>query len=140
MDGGGLKPADRNVEGMVEMMLDATRNYDNPFTTERLFAWHARLFPTGRSGMRKIRVGAWRDDGDGPMQVVSGPVGKERVHFQAPGAGRLNAEMIAFVDWVNARPQIHPVLKTGVAHLWFVTLPPFDHGHRRIAPAIAHLF
>jgi len=139
MDAGGLKPADRNVDGIVEMMLDATRNYDNPFTTERLFAWHASLFPTGRSGMRKIRVGAWRDDGDGPMQVVSGPVGKERVHFEAPGAGRLNAEMIAFVDWFNAGPEIDPVLKAGVAHLWFVTIHPFDDGNARIARAIADL-
>jgi len=139
MDAGGLKPADRNVDGIVEMMLDATRNYDNPFTTERLFAWHASLFPTGRSGMRKIRVGAWRDDGDGPMQVVSGRVGKERVHFEAPGAGRLNAEMIAFVDWFNAGPEIDPVLKAGVAHLWFVTIHPFDDGNGRIARAIADL-
>jgi Fic family protein len=139
MDAGGLKPADRNVDGIVEMMLDATRNYDNPFTTERLFAWHASLFPTGRSGMRKIRVGAWRDDGDGPMQVVSGRVGKERVHFEAPGAGRINAEMIAFVDWFNAGPEIDPVLKAGVAHLWFVTIHPFDDGNGRIARAIADL-
>jgi len=139
MDAGGLKPADRNVDGIVEMMLDATRNYDNPFTTERLFAWHASLFPTGRSGMRKIRVGAWRDDGDGPMQVVSGRVGKERVHFEAPGAGQLNAEMIAFVDWFNAGPEIDPVLKAGVAHLWFVTIHPFDDGNGRIARAIADL-
>jgi len=139
MDAGGLKPADRNVDGIVEMMLDATRNFDNPFTTERLFAWHASLFPTGRSGMRKIRVGAWRDDGDGPMQVVSGRVGKERVHFEAPGAGRINAEMIAFVDWFNAGPEIDPVLKAGVAHLWFVTIHPFDDGNGRIARAIADL-
>src|SRR5260370_3685796 len=94
MDAGGLKPADRNVDGIVEMMLDATRNYDNPFTTERLFAWHASLFPTGRSGMRKIRVGAWRDDGDGPRPVGSGPPGKDGVPFGAPGAGALNHDAI----------------------------------------------
>src|SRR5438094_4976935 len=93
MDIGGLKPADRNVEGIVEMMLDATRNYQQPLTEERLFAWHASLFPTGQSGMTKIRVGAWRDDSAGPMQVVSGPVGRERVHFQAPTADRLDREM-----------------------------------------------
>jgi Fic family protein len=139
MDAGGLKPADRNVEGVVEMMLDATRNYDKPLTEERLFAWHASLFPTGRSGMRKIRVGAWRDDSDGPMQVVSGPTGKERVHFEVPAAPRLDAEMKGFLDWFNAGPEIDPVLKAGVAHVWFVTIHPFDDGNGRIARAIADL-
>jgi Fic family protein len=139
MDAGGLKLADRNVEGVVEMMLDATRNYDKPLTEERLFAWHASLFPTGRSGMRKIRVGAWRDDSDGPMQVVSGSTGKERVHFEAPAAPRLDTEMKGFLDWFNAGPEIDPVLKAGVAHLWFVTIHPFDDGNGRIARAIADL-
>src|SRR5712692_11050984 len=101
MDVGGLKAADRHVEGVVEMMLDATRKYDEPLNAERLLAWHASLFPTGRTGMRKIRVGAWRDDKTGPMQVVSGPIGRERVHFEAPAAKRLNREMKAFVDWFN---------------------------------------
>ena len=96
MDIGALKPADRNVEGVVEMMLDATRHYDRPLTAERLFAWHASLFPTGRSGMTRIRTGDWRDDGTGPMQVVSGPVGNEHVHFEAPKADRLEAEMRGF--------------------------------------------
>src|SRR2546426_941432 len=99
IDIGALKPADRHVEGIVEMMLDATRQYDQPLTAERLFAWHAALFPTGRSGMTKIRVGAWRDDGTGPMQVVSGPIGKERVHFAAPEAARLEREITAFLEW-----------------------------------------
>jgi Fic family protein len=139
MDAGGLKPADRNVEGVVEMMIDATRNYDKPLSAERLFAWHASLFPTGRSGMRKIRVGPWRDDIDGPMQVVSGQAGKERIHYEAPPASRLDAEMKGFLDWFNAGPEIDPVLKAGVAHLWFVTIHPFDDGNGRIARAIADL-
>jgi Fic family protein len=139
MDVGGLKGADRHVEGVVEMMLDATRKYDEPLTAERLFAWQGSLFPTGRSGMRKIRVGAWRDDKTGPMQVVSGPIGRERVHFQAPAAMRLNREMKAFVDWFNDDRGIDAVLKAGVAHLWFVTIHPFDDGNGRIARAIADL-
>ena len=139
MDIGALKPADRNVEGIVEMMLDATRHYDQPLTAERLFAWHASLFPTGRSGMTKIRAGAWRDDSTGPMEVVSGPVGKEHVHFQAPPAKRLDEEMQAFLDWFNASADIDPVLKAGLAHLWFVTIHPFDDGNGRIARAIADM-
>jgi Fic family protein len=139
MDAGGLKLTDRNIEGVVEMMLDATRNYDKPLTAERLYAWHASLFPTGRSGMRKIRVGEWREDSDGPMQVVSGPTGNERVHFEAPVAPRLDAEMKGFLDWFNVGPEIDPVLKAGIAHLWFVTIHPFDDGNGRIARAIADL-
>jgi Fic family protein len=139
MDAGGLKPADRNVEGVVEMALDATRNYDKSLTRERLYAWHASLAPTARSGMRKIRVGAWRDDSNGPMQVVSGPMGKERVHFEAPAAPRLDAEMKNFLDWFNDGPELDPVFKAGVAHLWFVTIHPFDDGNGRIARAIADL-
>jgi Fic family protein len=139
MDVGGLKPADRNVEGVVEMTLDATRNYDQPLTEERLFGWHASLFPTGRSGMRRIRVGMWRDDKDGPMQVVSGPVGRERVHFVAPAAARVEEEMKRFLEWFNGGPEIDWVLKAGVAHLWFVTIHPFHDGNGRIARAIADL-
>jgi Fic family protein len=139
MDIGALKPADRNVEGIVEMMLDATRHYSQPLTADRLFSWHASLFPTGRSGMTKIRVGAWRDDSIGPMEVVSGPVGKERVHFQAPPAPRLDGEMQAFLDWFNTSADIDPVLKAGLAHLWFVTIHPFDDGNGRIARVIADL-
>src|SRR6267378_5508750 len=118
LDVGALKPADRHVEGVVEMMLDATSHYDQPLTAERLFAWHAALFPTGRSGMTKIRVGAWRDDGTGPMQVLSGPIGKERVHFSAPPAVRLEQEMIGFLDWFNRPADIDQVLKAGLSHLW----------------------
>ncbi len=139
MDIGGLKLADRNVEGIVEMTLDATRRHREPLTAERLFAWHASLFPTGRSGMTKIRAGAWRDDSAGPMQVVSGPVGKERVHFQAPEAERLDREMQAFLDDFNAEPDVDLVLKAALAHLWFVTIHPFDDGNGRIARAIADM-
>jgi Fic family protein len=143
MDIGALKPADRNVEGIVEMMLDATRHYDQPLTAERLFSWHSALFPTGfptgYSGLHKITAGAWRDDSTGPMEVVSGPIGKERVHFQAPAAPRLDGEMKAFLDWFNARPDTDPVLKAGLAHLWFVTIHPFDDGNGRIARAIADM-
>lgn len=139
MDIGALPTPDRDVEGVVEMMLDATQNYDKPLTQERLFGWHAALFPTGRSGMSRITVGAWRDDKTGPMQVVSGPITKERVHYQAPAAPRLDAEMKAFLDWYNNGPDMDPVLKAGVAHLWFVTIHPFDDGNGRIARAIADM-
>ncbi len=139
MDVGGLTPTDRDVEGVVELMLDATRNYDKPLTEERLFGWHASLFPTGRTGMRRIAVGAWRNDSDGPMQVVSGPVGKERVHFEAPKAPRLEKEMTEFLDWFNNGPDVDPVLTAGIAHLWFVTIHPFDDGNGRIARALADL-
>jgi Fic family protein len=139
MDIAGLVPADRDVEGVVEMMLDATQNFSAPLTKERLFAWHAALFPTGRSGMRKIVVGAWRAKASGPMQVVSGPIGREHVHFEAPDAGRLDEEMRAFLDWFEADVAIDPVIKAGVAHLWFVTVHPFEDGNGRIARAVADL-
>lgn len=139
MQVGALAPADRNVEGVVEMMLDATENFAEPLTTERLYAWHAALFPTGRSGMRKVIVGAWRDDSTGPMQVVSGPAGHERVHYEAPPASRLDSEMTAFFQWFNKPEPADLVLKAGVAHLWFVTIHPFDDGNGRIARAIADL-
>ncbi|MBX9588499.1 MAG: Fic family protein [Hyphomonadaceae bacterium] len=139
MDIGALTPADRNVEGVVEMMLDATQKYSDPLTAERLFGWHAALFPTGYSGLHKIITGAWRDDKNGPMQVVSGPVGKERVHYEAVTAARVDGDMKAFLDWFNAEPAIDPVLKAGVAHLWFVTIHPFDDGNGRIARAIADM-
>ena len=137
LDIGALKPADRNVEGVVEMMLDATRHYNQPLTVDRLFAWHASLFPTGRSGMSKIRTGAWRDDSTGPMQVVSGPMGKEYVHFEAPKADRVAGEMGSFLAWFEGHYPIDPVLKAGLAHLWFVTLHPFDDGN---ASALARIY
>jgi Fic family protein len=139
IDVGALPLPDRNVEGIVEVMLDATRNYMAPLTAERLFDWHAALFPTGRSGMIRIRVGDWRDDSSGPMQVVSGPFGRERVHFAAPPADRVAAEMVAFLTWFNAPLTTDPVIKAALAHLWFVTIHPFEDGNGRIARAIADL-
>jgi Fic family protein len=139
IDIGGLTPADRHVEGVVEMMLDATQNYQEPLTDERLFGWHAAMFPTGRSGMTKITVGSWRDDRSGPMQVVSGPMGRERVHYEAPPAAQLAKEMKAFLDWFNEEMAVDPVFKAAIAHLWFVTIHPFDDGNGRIARAIADM-
>ena len=134
----GTVAAERDVEGVVEMMLDATQNYAKPLSDERLFAWHAALFPTGRSGMRKIIVGAWRNDAHGPMQVVSGPVGKEKVHYEAPAAPLLEKEMSAFLAWANdSEDRTDMVLRAALAHLWFVTIHPFDDGNGRIARAVA---
>lgn len=139
MDVRATVSVNRAIEGIVEMMLDATQNYDKPLTPERLFAWHACLFPTGYSGMRKIKVGAWRDDEKGPMQVVSGPVGRECVHFQAPAAHRLEKEMTTFLDWFNGDDGTDLVLRACIAHLWFVTIHPFEDGNGRIARAIADM-
>ncbi len=139
IDTGALTTADRNVEGLVEMMLDATRHYDQPLTAERLSSWQASLFPSGQSGLKRIRVGAWRDDSTGPMEVVSGPFGKERVHFRAPAASRLDSEMRWFLEWFNGNDRVDPVLKAGQSHLWFVTIHPFDDGNGRIARAIADM-
>ena len=135
MDISGLVPADRSVEGVVEMMLDATQKFDQPLTEDRLYGWHAALFPTGRSGMNRITVGAWRKDDAGPMQVVSGPYGREKVHYEAPTAERLHTEMATFLTW-SGEP---PLIKAGLAHLWFVTIHPFDDGNGRIARAIADM-
>ncbi len=129
----------RDVEGIVEMMLDATQNYSQPLTAERLHDWHAALFPTGRSGMHRITVGGWRPIEAGDMQVVSGPIGRENVHFVAPSAEKLDGEIKAFLDWLEARNGIDPVLKSGVAHFWFVTIHPFEDGNGRIGRAIADL-
>ena len=140
IDVAGIVAADRHVEGVVEMTLDATRHYDQALTADRLHAWHASLFPTGRSGMRRIRVGAWRDDRTGPMQVVSGPIGRERVHYEGPAAGRLEQEMTAFLEWFEgAGADQDPVLKAGLAHFWFITIHPYDDGNGRVARAIADL-
>jgi Fic family protein len=139
VDIGALKPADRNVEGVVEMMLDATRQYDRPLTAARLFRWLASLFPTGRSGMHKIKTGRWRNDSTGPMQVVSGPLQHEKVHFEAPAATRLPQEMKAFLKWFNTSTQGDAVMKAALAHLWFVTVHPFDDGNGRVARAIADM-
>jgi len=139
LDFGSPAKAGRDVEGVVEMMLDATQKYAEPLTAERLFGWHASLFPTGRSGMRRITVGAWRPADIGAMQVVSGPIGRERIHFEAPAADRLGHEVSAFLDWFEAANGIDPVLKAGIAHFWFVTLHPFEDGNGRISRAIADL-
>jgi Fic family protein len=139
VDIGGYTRASRAVDGIVEVMLDATRRFDEPLTAERLFAWHAALFPTGRSGLKRITVGAWRNLDSGPMQVVSGPLGRERVHFQAPSSERLDREMTLFLAWFNGPSEIDPVLKAGVAHFWFVTIHPFEDGNGRIARAIADM-
>ncbi len=132
----GAVPAERNVEGVVEMLLDATQRYDDILTDDRLFGWHAALFPTGRSGMYKIKTAAWRDDA---MQVTSGPMGKETVHFEAPSADKVPTEMIAFLDWFNSGQDIDPVLKAAYAHLWFVTIHPFEDGNGRITRAITDM-
>jgi Fic family protein len=135
-DIGALTPEDRKVEGVVEMVLDATRNYDKPLTRERLFGWHASLFPTGYSGLRKIKAGAWRD---GPVDVLSGPIGHERVHFEGPPADRIEREMTAFLDWFNGDDGTDLVLRSCIAHLWFVTIHPYGDGNGRIARAIADM-
>ncbi len=135
MDISGLVASDRNVDGMVEMLLDVTQHYKKRLTSERLFDWHSALFQTGRRGMSKIRVGNWRNDSAGPMQVVSGAMGKEKLHFQAPDATKLENEMKAFIDWFNNEDKLDPVIKAGLAHLWFVTIHPFDDGNGRIARA-----
>lgn len=139
VDIGALAPVDRHVEGVVEMALDATARCEAALTQDRLFGWHAALFPTGYSGLAQIRVGAFRNDTNGPMQVVSGPIGRQRVHFEAPPANRLDAEMTRFIDWVNTSSNDHPILKAGLAHLWLITLHPFDDGNGRIARAIGDL-
>ncbi|HWY29997.1 MAG TPA: Fic family protein [Candidatus Acidoferrum sp.] len=139
LDFGGNVKAGRDVEGVVEMMLDATQEYAEPLTAERLYGWHASLFPTGRSGMRRITVGAWRPAEIGPMQVVSGPMGREQVHFEAPASDRLEREVTAFLEWFEAANGIDPVLKAGIAHFWFVTIHPFEDGNGRISRAIADM-
>lgn len=140
MDIAGLVPADRNVEGVVEMMLDATQDYTAPLTEDRLFGWHAALFPTGRSGMQKIIVGNWRNNTkEDPMRVVSGPMGRETVHYQAPDAELLADEMKAFLKWFNSAVEIDEVIKAAVSHLWFVTIHPFDDGNGRTARAITDM-
>ena len=140
VDIGAMAPVDRYVEGIVDMVLDATTNCQSPLTRGRLFGWHAALFPTGYSGMSKINVGAWRDDATGPMQVVSGPIGRQRVHFLAPPAKQLETDTAAFLKWANGSAGEPPLIKAGLAHLWFVTLHPFDDGNGRIARAVGDLF
>lgn len=140
VDIGALAPVVRNVEGVVEMVLDATIRHGAPLTPNRLFAWHAALFPTGYSGLTKITTGAWRNDALGPMQVVSGPMNRQRVHFEAPPAYRLTTELSVFLRWLNDPTPSDPALiRAGLGHLWFVTLHPFDDGNGRIARAVGDL-
>jgi len=136
MEIAGLPNASRDVEGVVEMMLDATQNYEMPLSKDRLCGWHAALFPTGRSGIYKITVGDWRGEEGGPMQIVSGAMGKEKVHYVAPDASRLEEEMNRFIEWFNNDKTMEPVIKSAIAHLWFVSIHPFDDGNGRIARAI----
>jgi len=135
----GAAVANRDVDGIVEMMLDATQNFAQPLSVDRLFGWHAALFPNGRSGMQKITVGAWRPVEVGAMQVVSGPIGREKVHFEAPSAERLDREMALFLEWFEAANGLDPMVKAGVAHFWFVTVHPFEDGNGRIGRAIVDL-
>ena len=135
----GLPEADHYVDGVVQLMIDATQNYAQPLTNERLFNWHAALFPTGRSGAYKITVADWRQGSD-PMQVISGAMGKEKIHYQAPDSDNVPYQMKLFLDWVNDEQRIDPVLKAAIAHLWFVTIHPFDDGNGRIARTIMDLF
>ena len=137
LDTAGLPTPDARADGVVAMLLDATQHPDQPLTAERLFGWHAALFPTDRSGLRRLRVGAWRLDTRGPMQVVSGRPGRETVHFEAPAAARVPAEMARLLTWLNSpTPELDPVIKAGLAHLWFVTVHPFEDGNGRIGRAI----
>ena len=146
LDISGLLPSDRNIEGVAEMAIDATHNYNKPLTRDRICGWHTALFPTGRSGTHKITVGDWRNDEDGPMQVVSGPMGKEKVHYQAPGAQFIENHINHFLAWFNDDNQhggttdvTDPVIKSALAHLWFVTIHPFNDGNGRIARTIADM-
>lgn len=139
MEVSGMIPADREVEGVVEMMMDATLHAKQKLTSERLFGWHAAMFPSGRSGMYKIKVGNWRDDSSGPMQVVSGPLGKEKVHFQAPDSKRIKKEITQFLNWFNSNDDLDPAIQAGIAHLWFVTIHPFEDGNGRITRAITDM-
>ena len=135
----GTGPSDRNVDGMVDMMLDATQNNSQILDEERLFGWHSALFPSGRSGLYKIQVGTWREDTTGPMQVVSGAIGREKVHYQAPDSEKVPFEMERFIEWFNSDSKIDEVIKSAVAHLWFVTIHPFDDGNGRVTRALTDM-
>lgn len=135
----GLVPSDRNTDGMVDLMLDATSNFEKPLTQSRLFDWHTWLFPDGKSGVYTVLKGQWRDDSTGPMQVVSGALGKEKVHFEAPSAKSLPYETGLFIDWMNSETETELLLKAGIAHLWFITIHPFEDGNGRIARAISDM-
>jgi Fic family protein len=135
----GQVPSDRNVDGIVDVMMEATQNFEEPLTEDRLFSWHSALFPTGRSGLRKIVTGGWRNDQPGPMQVVSGSPGKETIHFEAPSANRVKEEVSLFIQWFNSNQNIDPVLKAAIAHFWFITIHPFADGNGRLARIISEM-
>ncbi|WP_246229747.1 Fic family protein [Mucilaginibacter humi] len=139
IDIGGLAPTNRHIEGVVEMMLDATQKYNEPLSKDRLYSWQSALFPTGRSGLSKINVGQWRDGKKGLMQVVSGAAGKEKIHFEAPPALVVDEEIARFLTWFESNQQLDPVLKAAIAHLWFVTIHPFEDGNGRITRAITDM-
>jgi Fic family protein len=139
LDISGLVYSERNVDGIVDLMIDATKNFDQELNKERLFSWHASLFPTGQSGLYKIITGKWRNDSTGPMQVVSGALGKEKVHFQAPPATQIENEMRIFLDWFNLEQNTDLVLKAAIAHLWFVTIHPFEDGNGRVSRALSDM-
>ena len=139
LDIGALAPADRHVDGVVDMVLDAIQNHQSQLTAKRLHGWRAAMFPTGFSGLSKIRVGQWRNDAQGPMQVVSGAMNRQKIHYEAPPATQLRAEMAHFIRWFNADHENDPVVKAGLAHLWFVTVHPFDDGNGRIARAVGDM-
>ena len=139
IDIGGEAPVSRNIDGVVDMMLDATQNYNKPMTKDRLIGWHAALFPTGYSGLYKIKVGQYRDDEFGPMRVVSGYEGKEKVHYEAPSADVVEKEMTNLIDFINTENDIDNLIKAGIIHLWFVIIHPFDDGNGRIARALTDM-
>ena len=137
----GLKEIiDQKAEGLVEILLDATTNYSKKITMERIWSWHAALFPTGYSGMVKISVGQWRNDSKGPMQVISGPIGQEKVHFEAPPAKKIDKEMQTFISWINTKDELDGIIRAGIAHIWFVSIHPFDDGNGRIARTLTEMF
>ena len=135
----GAIESERHIDGIVEMMLDATQRYDSPLTKNRLFGWHSSLFPTGWSNMYKIIVADWRKDTTGPMQVVSGAMGKEKIHFESPNSDRIDVEMENLINWIESENEIDPVLKSAIVHLWFITIHPFEDGNGRITRAITEM-
>ena len=139
IDIGGLSDSDRTVDGIVDIVMDATSNHAHDLSLDRLLSWHAALFPLGYSGIHKISAGQLRDDRLGPMQLISGAIGREKVHFEAPPASCLRSEITQFLNWFNASQSLDPYLKAGIAHLWFVTIHPFDDGNGRIGRAIADM-
>ncbi len=141
LPGAGLKEIiDQKAEGLVEILLDATTNYSKKITMERIWSWHAALFPTGYSGMVKISVGQWRNDSKGPMRVISGPIGQEKVYFEAPPAKKIDKEMQTFISWINTKDELDGIIRAGIAHIWFVSIHPFDDGNGRIARTLTEMF